>query len=132
MLVKQLDELVDFGPTTPVTISREATRYLEELPRAALSAVMNALRTWAKGVPLKAVQVTVFSDPEAADSSEIVINLLLDCDTDSALLHWESMEAFLAKVRGSLHTEDRARLDALLGIHLLWGADDWTEDAAGF
>jgi hypothetical protein len=129
MPIEQSEKLIDFGPGVPVAVSPEARLCLSRLPSPATGAVLGALRDWARNVPLKAARASVYTDREEPDWREVIIDLLVDCDADAAMSLWQQMEDELARVKASLDAADRTLLDHQLGVHMLWGADDWLDES---
>lgn len=116
---------LEFGSRVPVSVSAGARGFLARLPWPALSLVLDSLRAWARDVALKAVRASVVTDPEADDWQEVVLELLLDAETETALKLWDDLETALATAKEGLAADQRSILDRHLAVHLLWGADSW-------
>jgi len=121
---------LDFGSGIPVTVTEAANQFMARLPWPALGRVLIALRNWAMHSPVKAARAFVAADPEDRTWREVVIELLIDADTEAALSLWDEMEKALASAKDGLPPDQRAKLDKHLAIHLLWGADSWHDDSA--
>jgi hypothetical protein len=71
----------------------------------------------------------VFADPEDLDWRELIIDIRLDCETETAMELWDQMEQKVAAAKTFLDAGDRELIDRHLAVHLLWGADDWVADS---
>jgi len=120
--------LLDFGPDVSVAVSPEAKARLNKLPQPAIRQLLDGLQDWAKDAPLKAARVTLYTDMEDEDWTEVSIDLFVDSDDDDhAFALVEQMAAAQDKVRHTLSPPDRAAIDNDVGIHLYWGNDRWDD-----
>lgn len=108
----------------PLEIQSEDEPFLRHLPQPAFDHILDAIRVWAdtSRPPIRAARARV--------SRELVIELLVDADTEKALALWDDVSTAVGGVIDKLAQKQRSQFNARLGVHLLWGNDPWDVEPA--
>jgi hypothetical protein len=114
---------LDFGPKIPVAVTSEAETLLDTFPQATWLRVKKGLQKWVSTAPVKAAWVNVATDHDYPEWKDLVIELLVDADTDRAIELWDEVAAAIAEAKQGMTPVQRAKIDELLSVELLWGAD---------
>jgi len=82
---------------------------------------LSGIRSWIRGYPVKAARVFAFSDPEVEDWEEVVVELLVDADTPTALRLWDELAGAVDHATESLSDDQRRLLNSQVSVSLAWG-----------
>ena len=120
--VAPADVVIDFEGVPTVT-EPKAKVLLSRIPWVTLQPVLSAIRSWIRGSPVKAARVFAFSDPEVEDWQEVVVELLVDADTPTALRLWDELAGAVDHAAESLSDDQRQLLNSQVSVSLTWGDD---------
>jgi len=114
------DVVIDFEGVPTVT-EPKAKVLLSRIPWVTLQPLLSGIRSWIRGYPVKAARVFAFSDPEVEDWEEVVVELLVDADTPTALRLWDELAGAVDHATESLSDDQRRLLNSQVSVSLAWG-----------
>ena len=119
---------VDLG-AIPVVVDTDAESLLAQLPGNAATLVLSAVRDWVADQSDVVTRARVLSvvEPEDIGWIEVVIELRIEADTQTAMRLWDELATRLDAAKEALSDGERAIVNSALGVHLVWDEDDEDE-----
>ncbi len=116
---------LDLG-SIPTVVETEAEELLARLPGSAVRRMIDAVRDWITEHShiVSRARVSVITEPEDIGWTEVVLQLCVETDTQTALSLWDDLAARLDAAKERLNDRERAMLNSALGVHLVWSEDD--------
>lgn len=119
---------VDLG-AIPTVVDTDAERLLAQLPGNAMPPVLSAVRDWVADHTDVVTRARVLSviEPEDIGWTEVVIELRVEADTQTAMRLWDELAVRVDAAKETLSDSERAIVNSALGVHLVWDEDDEDE-----
>ena len=116
---------VDLG-AIPTVVDEDAEYLLAQLPGNAVPPVLSAVRDWVADHADVVTRARVLSvvEPEDIGWTEVVIELRVEADTQTAMRLWDELAARLDAAKEALSDSERAIVNSALGVHLIWDEED--------
>ena len=113
----------------PTVVDTDAENLLAQLPGNAVPSVVRAVRDWVVDHTNVVTRARVLSviEPEDIGWTEVVIELRVEADTQTAMRLWDELASRLDAAKEALSDGERAIVNSALGVHLVWDEDDEDE-----
>lgn len=113
----------------PTVVDTDAENLLAQLPGNAVPLVVRAVRDWVVDHADVVTRARVLSviEPEDIGWAEVVIELRVEADTQTAMRLWDELASRLDEAKEVLSDGERAIVNSTLGVHLVWDEDDEDE-----
>ncbi len=114
----------------PTVVDTDAENLLAQVPGNAVPPVLSAVRDWVADHTdvVARARVRTVIEPEDAGWTEVVIELRVEADTQTAMRLWDELAARLDAAKEALSDDERTIVNSALGVHLVWDEDDEDED----
>ena len=101
-------------------IEPDSLQPLSGVDSASVERVVNAIGAWIQKVPVDSVKISAFTDPEAANWQETVIDIHVAANEDEAVLLWNNLSRTIDEAKKDLPESQKDLLNSHLGISLSW------------